>query len=189
MSKLIDVDKYWSWRNDQVSDDGRTEILFQDQHLSWLEDCQKVLDAGCGVGHLVRKLQALGKDATGLTYNPLEVDIARTKYGTTIVEGDLHRLPWPDQMFDAVVCWDALEHTVAPLHVLGEFRRVLKPGGKLLVFMPGDNWVETNYHILCLTMPQMLHLVALLGYKYLELYDYGADGSYAPNTAVYRVTT
>lgn len=173
---MTDLTKYWSWKQDELSDEGRTDILFQDHFLSVLDNRHDILDAGCGVGHLVRKLQAQGKNAVGLTYNPDEVTYAKEKFGTDLTLGDLHDPPFPDQSFDAVVCWDALEHCIAPYHVLNEFKRVLRPNGVLLLFMPGQNWLHCKYHILCLTIQQMLHLFDLAGYRQVAVTDFSSFG-------------
>jgi ubiquinone/menaquinone biosynthesis C-methylase UbiE len=46
---------------------------------------------------------------------------------------DLHKLPYPDDTFDAVYCISVLEHSTDYGVIIGEFRRVLKPEGMLIV--------------------------------------------------------
>ncbi len=46
---------------------------------------------------------------------------------------DLHRLPYEERSFDIIYCISVLEHTIDHLTILREFRRVLKPGGRLIV--------------------------------------------------------
>jgi ubiquinone/menaquinone biosynthesis C-methylase UbiE len=45
--------------------------------------------------------------------------------------------PFPDQAFDGVVLDNVLEHIIDPTDILSELRRVLKPGGTLIVGVPG----------------------------------------------------
>lgn len=52
------------------------------------------------------------------------------------VIADLHDLPLEDASFDAVVCTEVLEHVAEPQRVLAELRRILRPGGRLLVTVP-----------------------------------------------------
>jgi len=52
------------------------------------------------------------------------------------VVADLHDLPLADASFDVVVCTEVLEHVAEPAVVLAELRRVLRPGGRLLVTVP-----------------------------------------------------
>src|SRR3989442_1233368 len=72
-----------------------------------------------------------------LDYNPDYARIARLRahrYGLdlNVVVGAGEQLPYPDESFDAVVCLDVLEHVSDVESVLGEVRRVLKPGGVVL---------------------------------------------------------
>ncbi|MGH9139161.1 MAG: SAM-dependent methyltransferase [Acidimicrobiales bacterium] len=97
-------------------------------------DC--VLDAPCGHGRISNRLATRGVTVTGVDASELFLGIARE--AATSVEyrlGDLRDLP-VDGPFDAVVCWftsfgyfdDDGNRTV-----LSEFRRVLRPGGRLLI--------------------------------------------------------
>jgi SAM-dependent methyltransferase len=52
------------------------------------------------------------------------------------VLADLHELPLADAVFDCVVCTEVLEHVGDPARVLAELRRVLRPGGRLLLTTP-----------------------------------------------------
>jgi SAM-dependent methyltransferase len=52
------------------------------------------------------------------------------------IVADLHRLPVEEASFDAVVCTEVLEHVAEPAVVLAELRRVLRPGGSLLLTVP-----------------------------------------------------
>ena len=62
------------------------------------------------------------------------------------VEQDLNAcplVPWPDAHFDALICTASIEYLVRPGEVLAELRRVLKPGG-LLVITFSDRWFPTT---------------------------------------------
>jgi SAM-dependent methyltransferase len=103
----------------------------------------RVLDAGCGTGGYLRWLLDEGSFAGGAG-----VDIASSAIdyaGTRVPEADLHvaplsQLPFPDESFDLVVTNDVLQHVDESEldRSLAELRRVLRPGGTLLVRTNGS---------------------------------------------------
>ena len=92
----------------------------------------RVLDFGCGSkpyeSLFTSVEQYVGVDMldTGHPHRHSRVDI--------FYDGE--KLPFPDMAFDGVVSFEVLEHVFNPETVLGELRRVLKPGGMLLVTVP-----------------------------------------------------
>ncbi|MFA5799613.1 MAG: class I SAM-dependent methyltransferase [Candidatus Peribacteraceae bacterium] len=58
-----------------------------------------------------------------------------SKYSPDYVE-DIHALSFPDASFDAVFCIAVLEHVYDPKRGIGEILRVLKSGGKALIYVP-----------------------------------------------------
>lgn len=91
----------------------------------------KLLDFGGGSGHFVASMKEYGWDAVNL-------DIAAAKDDALEpagfhMEGDAPRLNYPDDHFDAVSLWYVVEHLRNPREAIREFRRVLKPGGVLLL--------------------------------------------------------
>jgi SAM-dependent methyltransferase len=99
---------------------------------------QEVLDAGCGVGWGTRLL--LDSGAAGVSSIDIDLeaveDARRRAPEAEIRQGDLAELPWPDQTFDLVVCFEALEHVHQQDQVLDELARVLRPAGILMVSSP-----------------------------------------------------
>lgn len=99
----------------------------------------KILDAGCGRGELVLACAKAGADVCGIDYSQAAVDLTKEILAgypsADIRQGDVTDLPWPDDTFDRVQFSDVIEHLDPPQTVpaLAEFRRVLKPGGYLLV--------------------------------------------------------
>ncbi len=91
----------------------------------------RVLDAGAGDGSLlkeVRKLPAVD-DAVGVDLAPKHADVQ---------QGDLRRLDFPDGHFHTIFCCEVIEHLTPEdtSSVLEELRRVLSPGGYLIVTTP-----------------------------------------------------
>lgn len=59
-------------------------------------------------------------------------------------QGDVQRMPLPDSSFDTVVNLQVLEHVPDPLAALREMRRVLKPGGKLIIAVPHLDYLHNE---------------------------------------------
>lgn len=89
-----------------------------------------VLDVGCG-----RKPYRAWVVAT--RYVGVDIDTPETRsLGAADVYYDGRVLPFGDATFDAVVCSQVLEHVFQPEEFLSEIRRVLRPGGKLVLAVP-----------------------------------------------------
>ncbi|MFD5072003.1 class I SAM-dependent methyltransferase [Streptomyces sp. NPDC058369] len=101
-----------------------------------------VLDCACGIGTQALGLAALGHRVTGSDLSPAAAaragrEAAARGLDLRTTAADMTRLPFGDGLFDVVVCADnSLPHLLTPDAVeaaLGEMRRVLRPGGVLLV--------------------------------------------------------
>ena len=93
-----------------------------------------VVEFGCAAGRLLERLEAHEK--TGVEVNPHSRQAARDR-GLSVVER-LDELP--DESADLVYSNHVLEHTLSPLDELREIRRVLRPGGRLVLTLPVDDW-------------------------------------------------
>lgn len=108
--------------------------------LEWVPHNSRVLDAGCGIGHMLGDLSTV-YDATGIDIAGEYVQYAQ-EFGCDARVGWLERLEFSDDTFDAAVCCDTLEHVRDPARVVAELRRIVKPGGVLVVRVP--NGIETG---------------------------------------------
>lgn len=96
----------------------------------------EVLDAACGTGDLSRAFASAGaRRVVGLDFTPEMLAIARTKGPGAIqyIEGDAMNLPFSDGSFDIVSIAFGIRNVSDPARALREFRRVLRPGGRLVV--------------------------------------------------------
>jgi ubiquinone/menaquinone biosynthesis C-methylase UbiE len=118
-----------------------------------------VLDAGCGVGWGTALLAGRARAATGLDIAAIALAEAERRHGSqaSFRQGDLYRLPFPRDHFDAVVSFEAIEHVEEPERALDEMRRVLRPGGLLLVSSPNRGvYVDDNpFHLHELTAAEL----------------------------------
>jgi ubiquinone/menaquinone biosynthesis C-methylase UbiE len=96
---------------------------------------ERVLEVGCGRGHLTKALAELGIDVTGVDANPQAAEVAVSQRVQTM---RAERLQLPDDSFDAVVSVHALEHVLPIEKALAEMARVLRPGGRLLLVYPAE---------------------------------------------------
>ena len=96
----------------------------------------RVLDVGCGPGHLLARFRALGWETLGTEVSEAAAEIARRRHGLEVRVGALRDLRLPADAFDTVVSWHTLEHMPEPGEVLDEIARVLRPDGLLLISVP-----------------------------------------------------
>jgi ubiquinone/menaquinone biosynthesis C-methylase UbiE len=105
-----------------------------------------LLDAGCGTGGLLARLAGRGRPLAGLDFNPGAARRAAAKSGAAAAAGDANRLPFADGAFTALTSCDVLCHrAVDPPAALAEFRRVLAPGGTLVLNLPAYAWMHSAH--------------------------------------------
>ncbi len=98
--------------------------------------CRRVLDVGCGAGHLGRLLKERGHHVTGVELVREAADEAR-RWLDAVVTADVEAgLPFPPGSFDAVIFADLLEHLVDPWRVVREAASLLAPGGAVVASVP-----------------------------------------------------
>jgi SAM-dependent methyltransferase len=95
----------------------------------------RVLDIGCGEGRTLEQLRDLGWQVEGVDFDPRAVRSAVAR-GVPARLGTLADQHYPDGGFDAVVNSHILEHVPDPVAFLSECRRVLRPGGRLVLLTP-----------------------------------------------------
>lgn len=102
-----------------------------------------ILDAGSGSGRISARLAEAGAQLTLIDSAPAALDMARkilaaSGLSAEVRQGDIRTLPFPDRTFDVI--WNAgvLEHysEEGQVAILRQFRRVLRPGGRILTFNP-----------------------------------------------------
>ncbi|QOC23058.1 class I SAM-dependent methyltransferase [Wenzhouxiangella sp. AB-CW3] len=116
----------------------------------------EVLDAACGEGYGSRLLSARAARVRGIDVSEVAVDHARQRYAGERLGfdcGDATELPYDTDSFDAVVSFETLEHLAEQDRLLAEFRRVLRPGGFLLISSPDrktysdETGYDNPYHV------------------------------------------
>jgi len=121
----------------------RLSILFE---LSSFRKNQTVLDFGCGAGWLTNALADCGLNVTGIDISQNAVNLSnkfrqiqepRCIGTASSLHFDGNVLPFENEKFDRIVCFDSFHHVADQNSTLKEFHRVLKPGGRAVFIEPG----------------------------------------------------
>ena len=99
-----------------------------------------LLEVGCGNGYFLKKYASHVHSVAGLDLSELSVKMAKEKHRDRIraetaefVQGEASQLPWEDGKFSVVITMGSFIAFPKPLESLKEMRRVLRPGGRVLV--------------------------------------------------------
>lgn len=107
-----------------------------------------VLVNGCGVGMYVRALAPFAQEVWGLDVEAEHLEIARSNTPEAhLQQGGCEALPYGDDRFDLILSHEVLEHVEDDRAAVAEMCRVLKPGGRAVVFVPNRLYpFETHGH-------------------------------------------
>lgn len=136
-------DRHWWYR-------GRREVLERVVRGLDLPPQARILDAGCGSGRNMVEFARHGA-VTGVELSEASVQLARERGAGEVVAGSVLEMPFAEGSFDLAASLDVIEHLEDDLAVLRELRRVVAPGGALLVTVPAYQWLwsghdEVNHH-------------------------------------------
>ena len=95
----------------------------------------RILDVGCGTGANLEMLSEFG-EAEGVDVSAEALDFCRARGLENVKQGEAEHLPYEDESFDLVTGLDVVEHLDDDLAGLKEMRRVLRPDGRALLFVP-----------------------------------------------------
>ena len=130
----------------------------------------KILQVGAGDGLETKLFMDVGfKNITGLTVGKGNIKRAKELYGIDLHYQDMHFTKFPTGSFDAVVGFQVIEHSAAPIIAMLEFSRLFKPHGKVILDVPShDHWtlMDNNpHHLLVLTEKQGVSLLVKAGFS------------------------
>jgi demethylmenaquinone methyltransferase/2-methoxy-6-polyprenyl-1,4-benzoquinol methylase len=123
------------WVRDEATRSARLAELFTSDILPV---SGPVLDVGTGTGILIPHLRAAGcREIHACEISGSMLGMAHARYrdlpGVRFLQCDAQRLPVRDAVYGTVHCFSVYPHFDAPERALGEFRRVLRPGGSLCI--------------------------------------------------------
>jgi demethylmenaquinone methyltransferase/2-methoxy-6-polyprenyl-1,4-benzoquinol methylase len=133
LSKVYDTVNPFIWTEEM-----RAEALA----MLDVEAGDRVLDVGCGTGFATEGLLEHTQNVHGLDQSVHQLEKAWTKLGkhdpVSFYRGDAERLPFQDDSFDVVWSSGSIEYWPDPVATLREMRRVVEPGGQVLVVGPNN---------------------------------------------------
>lgn len=98
-----------------------------------------ILEDGCGVGMYVQHLSPFGETVIGLEYDFERTTEAR-RDSPHIINGAGESLPLPSETFDLILSHEVLEHVRDDRLAVCEMIRTLKPGGRIILFVPNRGY-------------------------------------------------
>ncbi len=139
---------------DMMREAGRrsdAHIMRYDWASQFIRPNDIVLDAACGLGYGTHVMRHLSRGAHffAIDGSNWAIDYASACFGRPGTEYIAGMLPealsrFGDSSVDVVVSFETLEHVPDPVGLLAEFRRVLRPGGRVVVSVPNDWSDETG---------------------------------------------
>lgn len=171
--------------------DSRKKIL----HMLKLKKNQRILDIGCGCGHLLYEAQQIGAIPFGIDISSKAIELAEKRLpDIEMHEAPAEKLPWPSGYFDCIANVGSLEHMLDMEASLMESARVLKKEGFAAFLVPnsfylfhvlkawltgkehvGEQWVERTG-----TIAGWTYLLEGNGFKVIDVEKYNLPPSMMP---------
>ena len=113
---------------------------------------KRIVDLGCGNGRLANLLARAGNSVTGIDSSEEQIRLARESApagsAPTFLHAAMESTGLPDASFDVVILSQSLHHAAKPKEALAESRRLLAPGGRILILdllAHGEEWMRTKF--------------------------------------------
>src|SRR5918996_2917216 len=129
----------------------------------------RILDVGCGTGANLIMLSKYG-DAEGVDISEDALAFCRERGLDKVRLGAGEELPYGDGTFDLVTAFDVVEHMDDDLAGLSEMRRVLRPGGRVLLFVPAFMFLwglqdDVSHHRRRYRLPELRRVLEQAGFE------------------------
>jgi SAM-dependent methyltransferase len=107
----------------------------------------KILDAGCGTGAVMEYLRRYGA-VVGIDYSAEALRFSQKRALTRLARASVLEIPFVGNLFDLIVSFDVIcEMGVDDERALLEFRRILKPGGLVMLRLPAYAWLRGRHDV------------------------------------------
>lgn len=103
-----------------------------------------LLDLGCSSGAFLAYMRGAGWQLSGIEMSADEAKVAAAKSGASVFVGDIPDAQFAPQSFDAITCFDVLEHVFEPRAVMTKVAEWLKPGGIFYILVPNVDSAEAR---------------------------------------------
>lgn len=131
---------------------------------------QRLLDIGAGNGEYLKLMKTLGWEVEGTETDLGAIEYASSTFGIKMHFGFVTNLKLPTDSFDVITMNHVIEHVYDPLAVMQECRRLLRPGGRLVILTPnssslGHRWFKSNWR--GLEVPRHMHVFSIENFQQL----------------------
>ncbi len=125
----------------------------QDRRLDMIREwgrlhlARRILDVGTGLGLYLDRMRAAGPHVSLAVGTEYEWERAREAAARNLALVAAEPLPFPDNFFDLALSHEVLEHVGDDAHAAREIVRVLRPGGRAIIFVPNRLWLFETHGI------------------------------------------
>jgi SAM-dependent methyltransferase len=110
----------------------------------------RILDVGCAGGHLIKALRIEGfRKVYGIDISKKSIFSCRKNGLGKIMLSDASQTGFRSEIFDVVVASDVLEHIKDDAKALREWGRIMKKGGRIVVFVPAFSFLWSAHDVVC----------------------------------------
>lgn len=147
----------------------RRELVVEMVRGLGLPQDARILDVGCGTGATAAALEALSR-VIGADFAPLALERCRRRGLGGLVQAAAERLPLQSASVDVIVATDILEHLDDDMAALGEFYRLLRPGGHAVISVPAYPFLWGEHDLALMhrrryVAAQVRHRAELAGFR------------------------
>jgi SAM-dependent methyltransferase len=125
-------DEYFSYQKKMGVFSAEIDLIKYQKHIS---EEDRILDYGCGAGFLLNQINA--KEKFGVEINETAINFGQKTFSLEIKK---NIDSFDDNFFDVIISNHCLEHIPDPITILKKINKKLKPGGKIVVYVPCDNY-------------------------------------------------
>ncbi|KKR81589.1 MAG: hypothetical protein UU73_C0001G0135 [Candidatus Daviesbacteria bacterium GW2011_GWA1_41_61] len=123
----------WIWHTSKIK--AFKQIVQQKKFI-------KILDVGCSGGFMTSKVAEIfpRSQVFAIDAYPDAINYAKSRFPHINFQvADAHHLPFPEDSFDLIICYETIEHVLNPQKILQQMRRVVKKNGTVIVAMDSGN--------------------------------------------------
>jgi SAM-dependent methyltransferase len=138
--RSVFAEHYFDYADLKVWGERRGRVFSDVLRVLQSRNVRKVFDVGAAFGHFVKYAQDMGLEAAGSDISAKAVEVGREQLGVELYAGALDELSLPDESVDAVVSLDAFYYVAEPRAELDAMRRLVKPGGLIVLRLRNSLW-------------------------------------------------
>ena len=138
--RSVFTEHYFDYEKLNVWGERRGKVFTDVLRILKSRGVRSVFDVGAAFGHFVKYAQERGLEAAGSDISPKAVEVGREQLGVKLYAGTLDELSLLDESVDAIVSLDAFYYVPEPRAELDAMRRLLKPGGVIVLRLRNCLW-------------------------------------------------